>query len=112
MIDKMKMDQLRDVILGSQRSPIKSVRASTIAHFQEFSDINSEEEDKIKQENNHTSKKNLKKPPMKVEISSIESIETIERTHEIPDPSNNSYQHLIDINTVHSRKLSRQELTT
>ena len=83
-------------------------RASAMAHFHEFSDIGSEDEVPIDNGNRRASKMNLKKPPMKVDISSIDSIDTIDRItpNELQDPSCGSFNQIVDTNAAHSRKMS------
>ena len=79
VIDQLKMEQLREQILSSQRSPVKSIPTSALAHFHEFSDIDSDEDNKSEPGINQAPKKNMKKPQVKIDISSIDSIETFER---------------------------------
>ena len=67
-----------------------------MTHFEEFSDINSEDEEApIDHGKRRASKMNMKKPPMKMEISSIESIDTVDRITTMErqeDPSGGSFQ--------------------
>ena len=100
LIDKLKIEKLRGVILQAQNSPDKGMsdldRVQAMTHFQEFSDINSEDEVQeapVDYGKRRASKMNMKKPPMKMEISSIDSIDTAERiATQGQDPSGGSFQ--------------------
>ena len=104
------MDKLRNSMLTAYPSPVKSARGTSImAHFHEFSDIISEE-GLVVQEINKAPKKKLNKPEMKVEISSIDSIETHERvpTNEQQEPACTSFRNNIEGDTANSNEKARQ----
>ena len=79
-----------------------------MAHFQEFSDIISEDEAPVNHGERRPSKMDMKKPPMKMEISSSDSIDTMDRItpQDLHSRSGGSFNQVIDTKAAHTRKPS------